>query len=333
MGHGGTVDGVNAAPERRWGRFALRIVASLAVLGVVLAFIDTDRALAAFRQLRPWTWCVALGAFLFLHVLSALKWRYLLALAGARIDARTALACHGAGLFGNLCLPSLIGGDLLRAGLALRATPARTAVVVGSLADRVADLTALVAVAAAATAAVGTGSGSSPRALPIAAVVLAVGAVGPVLTLHVLVRTRLVRRLPRKVARRVLEVAGAVRTMRRTPWRAAAAWCACVAIQSGFVLVNIWLGRALGMDLTTGQWFLVWPLAKIAAMLPVSFGGLGVREAAFASLVGPFSRHSQDLAVAQSLVWQSVLIVGGLVAGAWSALTSPRPAAAAADTA
>ncbi len=57
-------------------------------------------------------------------------------------------------------------------------------------------------------------------------------------------------------------------------------------------------------------------------MLPVSFGGLGVREAAFAALVAPFGPES--LAVAQSLVWQSVLIAGGLAAGGFWVLSPGR---------
>ena len=68
------------------------------------------------------------------------------------------------------------------------------------------------------------------------------------------------------------------------------------------------------------MWFLVWPLAKVASLLPISLGGLAVREATLAALLVPFGvRPSAGVAV--SLVWQSVLIAGGLMGGLlWLAL-------------
>ena len=96
----------------------------------------------------------------------------------------------------------------------------------------------------------------------------------------------------------------------------------CLAIQAGFVLVNLLLGGSMGIALDWRLWYLLWPLAKIAAMAPVSLGGIGVREAAFAALAGRFV--AEDRIVAQSLVWESILVVGGLIAGGLHLLTTPR---------
>jgi hypothetical protein len=71
----------------------------------------------------------------------------------------------------------------------------------------------------------------------------------------------------------------------------------CVALQAGFVLLNIALGNMMGMELSASLWFMLWPLSKIASMLPVSLGGLGVREATFGLLVSPFI--DSKLAVAE----------------------------------
>ena len=299
----------------RWMKLLVRLAASVVVLAVVGWIVDPERALQGLGRLRPLPWAATLAAFLALHASSALKWRYFVSLSGARISAGTALTSHAAGLFANLCLPSLIGGDVLRAGLAMRATPRRTELVVGSLVDRVSDLTALVSIALTAMVFVGARDSMATHALPIAAALLVAGATGGLVALRACIRSRVVRRLPRKIARRVLDVASAVRAMRRRPLQSLAGWLCCVGIQSCFVLVNLALGASIGLDLSPELWFLLWPLAKVAAMLPVSFGGLGVREAAFAALVSPFGPES--LAVAQSLAWQSVLIVGGLAAGAF----------------
>ena len=54
-----------------------------------------------------------------------------------------AVRCYAMGLFANLFLPSLVGGDVLRAGLIMGATRRRAAVILGSLADRGVDVAGL----------------------------------------------------------------------------------------------------------------------------------------------------------------------------------------------
>ena len=62
----------------------------------------------------------------------------------------------------------------------------------------------------------------------------------------------------------------------------------------------------------------VWPMAKLAAILPITQAGLGVREAALAALFAPLGVAPAQ-AVAAGLVFQSIVLSAGLVAGciAW----------------
>jgi uncharacterized membrane protein YbhN (UPF0104 family) len=87
-----------------------------------------------------------------------------------------------------------------------------------------------------------------------------------------------------------------------------------LVVQLAFVALNYSLGVWVGISAPLSVWLLAWPLAKIAALLPVSLGGLGVREAALAALLAPFAVPG-TLAVAEALVWQSVLFGFGLLAG------------------
>ena len=69
---------------------------------------------------------------------------------------------------------------------------------------------------------------------------------------------------------------------------------------------------------------MVWPLTKLTEALPLSLGGLGVREAAFATYLAPFGVEPAR-AVAQSLLWQAVRVGLGLC-GAAAALWLPPSA-------
>jgi glycosyltransferase 2 family protein len=315
-----------ATPRFRWRKAALRLGASALVLAVLVALLNQGELwehLRRFAREHPGAWALALAGFLGLHAVGALKWRLFLRLAGARIGVLDALRFYGLGLFANLCLPSLIGGDVLRAGLALGVAREKDAVVLGSLVDRLADLVAL-----GCLVIVGGLASSGAHAELLASDVRGGGALGAffaVLALGVvgaaiLLRTAVIRRMPLAVARHLLGVRRALAAARSRPARAAAAFSLCLAVQTGFVLVNAGLGRAVGIDLGLDLWLLLWPLAKIAAMLPISLGGLGVREAAFAVLTAPYGVEG-EAAVAQSLVWQSVLVSGGLLAGAFALAT------------
>jgi hypothetical protein len=85
-------------------------------------------------------------------------------------------------------------------------------------------------------------------------------------------------------------------------------------MQAGFVLLNWWIGSSLGIDVPVSAWFFVWPLAKLAGLMPVGVNGLGVRDATLGALLVPLGVPMAS-GVVTSLVWQSVLIAGGLLGG------------------
>ena len=71
-------------------------------------------------------------------------------------------------------------------------------------------------------------------------------------------------------------------------------------------------------------WFMIWPLAKLASLLLISLGGLAVREASLAALLLPFGVPVARSVVC-SLLWQTVLIAGGLLGGlTWLVLDRAR---------
>lgn len=316
----------SSSPRRR---FALRLAASLLVLAVLVSLLDRGEILerlSDFARRSPLVWAGSFALFLLLHAGGALKWRLFLSLAGAHLPARTTLRFYGFGLFANLCLPTMIGGDVVRAGLALGVSREKEAVVLGSLADRLADLFALGFLAAAASWL----SPSAREALaarsisPAAIAFLFLGLLlAGLAVLALLVRLAASASLPPRVAAVLSKVRGAVLAVRSRPRRAALGFLACLGLQSGFVLLNARIGSAIGLDLDLPAWFLIVPLAKIAAMLPISLGGLGVREVAVAALTAPLGVH-KEIAVAQSLVWESVLVAGSVVAGLLAAIPGAR---------
>jgi uncharacterized membrane protein YbhN (UPF0104 family) len=82
-------------------------------------------------------------------------------------------------------------------------------------------------------------------------------------------------------------------------------------VQSAFVMTNVWLARQVGVTTGLAPWFVAWPLSKLIAILPISLGGIGVREAALVSLLAPYGAP-REAVLASGILWQAVLIVTGL---------------------
>jgi glycosyltransferase 2 family protein len=319
---------VPAVPKRRslLKHPAVRIGLSVAVLGLLFTALPFADIAAAIKRVPAMVWPMALAIYMCLHLIGVMKWRLLVNAAGAGLTIRTAARAYYMGLFGNTFLPSIVGGDVVRAGVALRATTSKSGLVLGSLVDRLLDIVGLAAVA-------GIGALLSPRALDEQSrrIFLTLGAVLALAGLGGVVAVALtpVRRLPWKVRRKLVAIRRAIVATASNPQVLVAAFLMGMALQSLLTILNWWLGRVIGIDIPIYVWLFVWPLAKVAGLLPLTQNGIGVREAAQAALFAPFG-VAAAAAVATGLVFEVVIISGGLLGGmvAWllSASGSERAA-------
>ena len=82
------------------------------------------------------------------------------------------------------------------------------------------------------------------------------------------------------------------------------------SIQAVLIWLSIQLATPVGVHIPAAAWFFGWPLAKIIATLPLSLGGLGVRESSLAALLVPFGANAAQV-VASGLAWQAILYLAG----------------------
>jgi len=298
----------------------------LAILFTVLPFGEMRAAIGSV----PWgVWPAAIAIYMCLHLIGVAKWRLLVNVAGAGLPFPRAARAYYWGLFGNTFLPSIVGGDVVRMGMAMREARSRSGLVLGSMIDRFLDIIGLALVA-------GVGAWLSPLALDARSrqiflgvvALLTVAGVAGVATLAFFPA----RRLPFKVRRKLVQVRQALRATAGNAWALGAALLLGALLQSLLVVLNYGLGRVIGIDIPLYVWLFVWPLAKISGLLPVTQGGIGVREAAQAALFAPFG-VSAVKAVATGLVFEVVIIVSGLLGGAIAFLTGARYRPGGAETA
>lgn len=288
-----------------------RVAVSVGLLALLLLLLPWETVRTAIERLPLSVWLAVLAGFITGHLLGVVKWRVVVNASGGGLTLVDAVRSYAAGLFANLCLPSIVGGDVLRAALAARATGRPEAAILGGVVDRTIDVATLgILIAGGGFFARNVIPAWGADALNVALVAAAVA----LLIFVPLIIRRPIANWPPRFRRRIGRSLVTLRSLSRSPVAALISLTLSVVIQSFFVMLNVLIGRAVGIDVPLAVWFLVWPLAKAAGLLPISLGGLAVRDATFAALLVPVGVPAA-LGVVASLVWQSVLIVGGLLAG------------------
>jgi len=319
--------GVHQPENRRrgWLFISARWLAAILVLGILLHFLPLHLLSAAIQRVPLTRFIIILIGYLLAHIVGVVKWRMVVNAAGAQLDYPTSAQCYAGGLFATLFLPSIIGGDVVRLAVGLRRSPNPAAVLAGNVADRFLDMSAQAGL-------VLLGILLLPGSVPVAlrnqarhAVYVLAGVAAIAIALLGLLYRPLLRGRSVRFRRRLGRLRFALRSVSRRPLVLFFGWILGTAIQSTFLTLTALLAISCGLFLPLRDWFFAWPLAKVAALLPLTQGGIGVREAALVGLLSPFGA-APHLVFAAGLVWEGVIILGGILAGITAFLLGQREA-------
>jgi glycosyltransferase 2 family protein len=293
---------------------ALRWLAAAAVIGVLLRFLPLHLLAEAVRRVPVATFLAIVLGYLCAHAVGIAKWRMVVNAAGAQLDFRTSAQCYTGGLFGTLFLPSIIGGDVVRLAVGLRRSPNPAAVLTGNVADRFVDFAAqgglvLLGILLLPGALPASIQGQAQKVLFYFGTAFLVLLICGLLLYRLLLKGRSIR-----FRRRVARLRHTLRSVSGAPHILLGAWLMGTAIQTALLLLTAKLAETCGLVLPLRDWFFAWPLAKLVAVLPLTQGGIGVREAALVGLLSPFGA-APHLVLAAGLLWEAVIITGGLLSG------------------
>jgi glycosyltransferase 2 family protein len=303
--------------SRGWLLIAFRWAAALVVLGLLLHFLPLAPLRAAIARVPVSIFLVVLLGYLLVHSAGVAKWQMVVNAAGAGLDFATSAQCYFGGLFGTLFLPSIVGGDVVRLAVGLRRSPRPAAVLTGNLIDRSLDVAAqagLVLLGFLLLPEMDLVPENLEKTVDDVLIGIAVGIV-LLSVLAFVLRKKILRGRPVRFRRRLARFRHALRSVSKRPRILALGWLLGTCIQIAFLMLTAKLGVYCGLTLPLRAWLFAWPLAKLAAVLPITQGGIGVREAALVVLLSPFGAPG-PLVLAVGLVWEGVVIASGLIAGA-----------------
>lgn len=237
--------------------------------------------------------------------LTATRWWLLLRHTGENVSWRHVLPSYYLGIFFNNLLPTGIGGDLVRTVRLKRRGLDLKALAASMIMDRAIGLLMMLLMATAcAVWARDIPLDDKSRSLALIVFTICLGAAALAFSPWAGRLLKYVQQRLRntKLRRGVLEGLMMCYSYRSNPGLLLLAATLSIVAQSLAIFSYIVLGHGIGLELAPASYFVIIPIVFMAAMLPISLGGLGVREGALVGLLILFGVDRQ-LAIGLSLLY------------------------------
>lgn len=315
----------------------VRIGVALAATAILVYALDTDEILAALSRLSPMVAFVAAFMIFVGIALSAVRWDFLLRRLGVVLSRRSVLRMTFVGMLSSLGLPSAHGGDVVRGIMLYSTKRARFDLVVSSLlADRVYGVISIGVVALPGAAALflqsgGTGAGWGLITVSVVALLLV-----PLLPWLFLAAVsvsdwmvlRIFRNRGARIAGSIRDTLAGLRGCFESRRTVAPSLLISIVVHVLAIVAALALGASMSIQISSLAYFAIVPAVWIMTMLPISIGGLGVREASFALLFAVFGAEPEE-GMALGAAVSAAGILGILMGGAVLLVLpgDPKPAA------
>jgi uncharacterized membrane protein YbhN (UPF0104 family) len=292
-----------------WLSLTLRLAATAALMALALRGVEWPKLLGLFNTIDWRWWAAGFATAMAVQVIAAVRWALLARPIGFPFSVGLFVWRFFEGAFFSLCLPTSIGGDVVKAYRLADSTHGRLLAGCTVVADRLAGLAALSVLAGAAVIGKEWSLGA-PATIGVGTALLAV--VLACFWLGVASLDRLLALFPEPHAARQFIARLLPYQMRPSLMTRAVAWS--LIVQMGGAVSVALVARGLGVVLPLSVWFAVVPLVALAMVLPIRIGGVGVREGGLAFLLAP-AGVTAERAVAIGLLWFLTTIGGGLIGG------------------
>lgn len=299
----------------------LKLAVTIGIIAFLFSRVDLNAMAKYLANANYLLLLFALALYFLAVTISVVKWQVVVRAQNIDVSLSSLLVYSYVGLFFGNLLPSNVGGDVIRAYGLARISGRNEAAAISVLVDRlmglVAWFSAAVVMAALATATLSRGN--ELEQIEIATVVVAaifLFAATLMFSRRVSQRIKVLfgwgplRRL-QPIAQRVYDALQVYRFSYR-------ALATNLALSLGIVFVTtlVWyaIALALGIEVSIFYFFLFNPLLVFVLLIPISFNGLGPKEATtvfFFGLVGV----PAEAALAMSLIFHVVVVLTSLPGG------------------
>lgn len=283
--------------KKRW-LLLLKILVSVSLLVYLFLETDTSAFFERISQLSLWFVLFAWIYYAGCQWVSAYRWQMFLAVKSINVRLKTLFSFYMVGMFLNNFLPGAVGGDAVKAYDLYRHTDDGNVSIASVFLERFTGLIGLVVIAVFAAI-------FGMQDVESDVIFWAVwGTVAFLFTIILLIwsgpGSKLINGLmkmlmPAFIERRFSELYEAVHSYRGHRRVLIKSILISIVLQFLFALYYVLTAHALGIEIDLIYFLLFLPLVTIVTMIPISFGGLGIREAMMVVLFAEVGVSSADI--------------------------------------
>jgi len=305
--------------------FIFRLTVSIGIMVYLITVFDWNKVIMVLTQLRiEYMWPAP-----FLLILSfyfaGVRWRALLTHFGIQLKARDGFVYYLIGNFYNIMLPGVIGGDVIRVGICAAIKKGSVAnIALTALIERIFGMLVVLAVGTLAIlllpdplrTALGTPVTVTMPLMTAGAFLALIG--GGIFFFLMPSPWFENNNNESKIIQVLLRVISKIKKISIPTFFTVILWSAF--FQTSNILASYFLAKAINIDLPLALFFVVFPIAYILTALPISLGGLGVREGIIALLLSRVGILPSDAVMFSFLVyfnWSFVSLLGGVAQLVW----------------
>jgi glycosyltransferase 2 family protein len=304
---------MSAWPLRGGWKFWARLLVSGALLVILLSRINPNELLPPVRDTSHLAFLGLAVLTTFLGIVaSSWRWQRVLIAFGVRPSLPSLTRYYLAGQFVGNVLPSTIGGDVIRISRCGRTIDSNETAFASVALERLTGFVALPLISI-----VGFAFTPSIMAWRRSWLALAIGAatlVALVVILYLAAHPRAAGRFAEREnwTRFVGAIHTGVTRLRHRPGVVVGILTTAIVYQITVVISVALAARALDVSVPTAALFAFVPVIAIAQVIPITVGGLGIREGLLVLFLGPFG-VSETQAVALGLLWYGMILVVSLL--------------------
>lgn len=297
----------------------LKIVVSLGLLTLVFTHVDLKEAWAKFQALSLPFVAFALLYYTGLQWLSCLRWQVVLRSSKHSLPMSSLLGSYFAGMFLNIFLPGALGGDVYRVYRVAKATKDSEAAVVSVFLERFTGLAALSALAVLGLPPAFKVVGRWDIILLFFSCVAAlVGGVLLIVSPRLLIWAEpwLQKLHLNSFAARLAKIQLLLRQF--AEHRKALVWSMGLSLllQLGIVYYHYLVAQQLNIPISYLELLVFIPIIVVVTLLPISLGGLGLKEGLWVYLLGRIGLSSEQallLSLTITLLGWLLSLPGGVI--------------------
>lgn len=295
----------------------IRVIVSILLLSLFFYKFDTGRILERFVSLNIFLFVICLFFMVTTLLIGTFRWHIFLKADNSQVPFVKLFSFYMVGLFFNNLLPSAVGGDVVRGYEFYRYSGDGKAAVVSVFMERLTALTVQVLFAFMGVL-VGYSYFREPLILWLVCgmslsylffIIILFNKRMVIFFLDFLTRLRLIK--TENSLYETYRLFLRYRSRRKAMFRATMLSFLIIIVS---IFTFYYLSIAMHLSIPFGYFILFLPIMNIVSMLPVTLGGLGIREGIGVFLFSKVGVAHSD-AFGLSLAWSSVLILVSIIGG------------------